>query len=289
MELIEFTDLPPRLQGIVFARPDAALFLARKIEGFISASGQNWSDSSYNLPAPQLVAQCKRLSRIPNGKWLALHLLISIAMHSKNYYFEGLDEAALAIALELWTTTTREKSSWNVYRFIDDIYSFSEAEDYQSDDYADFFTWDQDARGYFGRTRQFLVETQRIVTTKVMVLRTVGHHLPAELVDNIHGCLLDLHHLPRPTQLHEIWAPKPELAQCSKTVGCTMSCDLTCPAKVRLKWTEMERRFVYYHGYNPRPCRFQPCESHHPPPMDGEYDDETFHPTLLGALELAFD
>ena len=124
---------------------------------------------------------------------------------------------------------------------------------------------------------------------KILVLRAVGHHLPAELVDHIHGSLLDLHHLPRPTELHAIWAPKPKLAQCSKTVRCAMKCDLTCPVKLRLKWAEMERRFIYYHGYNPRPCRFQPCENHHPPLPDGEYDEETFHPALLEALELSID
>ena len=61
-------------------------------------------------------------------------------MHSKNYYFEGLDEAALAIALEIWEITLREKLPWDACRFVDDIPSFSESEDYQSDDYADFFT-----------------------------------------------------------------------------------------------------------------------------------------------------
>ena len=204
-------------------------------------------------------------------------------MHSKNYYFGGFDEAALAIALELWEITLREKLPWNVYRFIDDIPSFSESEDYQSDDYADFFTWDQDARGCFVKTRQFLVETQRTMTAKILFLRAVGHHLPAEFVDHIHSNLLDLYYLPRPTELYAIWVPKLELAKCSKTVRCAMNYDLTCPAKLRLKRTGMERRFIYYHGYNPRPCRFQPCENHHPPLPDGEYDEETFHPALLEA------
>ena len=52
-------------------------------------------------------------------------------MHSKNYYFEGLDEAALAIALELWEITLREKLPWDACRFVDDIPSFSESEDYR--------------------------------------------------------------------------------------------------------------------------------------------------------------
>ena len=56
-----------------------------------------------------------------------MQLLISIAMHSKNYYFEGLDEAALAIALELWEITLREKLPWDACRFVDDILPFSES------------------------------------------------------------------------------------------------------------------------------------------------------------------
>lgn len=162
--------------------------------------------------------------------------------------FRDIDEKLLSLLLLMWDDITARDGRWNITRLLERMQS-------SMPHLAPF-----SLRKPLERSYQFLEESQRAETLRLVVLRITDGRLPAELSDEIYEYLLDSHSIPHPKLYKAIWVPEYPIPKCWSGL-----CDqaATCPNGLIARWNPQERTFRHYHASAPLPCRRQPCTGHH--------------------------
>ena len=174
--------------------------------------------------------------------------------------FQAIDEAMLAISLDLWEKHPTRWQTRDMRDLIDRIRATK-----QDPSHPDM------ASKYLHRTSQFLTEMQGHVTARMLARRVTGTRLPAELVDQVERQILAAKGLPYLSTceaVRKLWLPRPVLPRCPID---WKRCSKTCPNIMEIDWSRNERRFVYYHQGRQR-CRLQDCQGHHDFFPDDPYD-----------------
>lgn len=161
-----------------------------------------------------------------------------------------VNEVLLALGLRIWS---EDAARWDPYRALDTICPRT-AEARASIRRGD-------------RLLQFLVDTARVMTLRMVLGRATHGRLPVELVDVIFEELLSSSNLPHPREIAAIWVPWPERRACGQCLG-GWDFSSTCAKSMRARWLPETRKFELYHPLmsaqsHTKACRLGTCRSHH--------------------------
>ncbi|KAI9663077.1 MAG: hypothetical protein M1821_008125 [Bathelium mastoideum] len=296
------TEFPLHIRDSIIVTPDATSLYSYYLRQLISRDYRMTQNDFFMNRLPIYLPAIAQLRQLPDGGIAqAIDLVLRVAhfyyhkLTSPRSYmypiphatkvFQILDEAMLALSLDLWdhepdrwrTHVVRSKLSAtltsdscsgsgpycrlvaaaDMRALIDRVRPTRRA--YASSDH------------FLHRTAQFLQEMDGVATARMLAARVVGDRLPPELVGEVERQLLNawrLPYLPTAQAVRRLWVPRPVPPVCPLD---WKRCSRTCPNIMEIDWVVEERRFVYFHQGRQR-CRLAECKGHHDFIPDDPFD-----------------